>query len=382
MKVLLFYHSIVSCWNHGNAHFLRGIARELVRLGHDVTVYEPDDGWSRTNALADAGEEGLADIAVLVPGAKVRTYRHCEADIDGATEGADLVIVHEWNTLELIQALGTRRIAGAPYALLFHDTHHRAVTAPAEMAAYDLEGYDGVLAFGEALREVYLARGWARRVFVWHEAADTALFRPIEADKNLDLVWIGNWGDGERTAELETYLINPVSRLGLRVKVHGVRYPAEARDLLAQRDIEFAGWLPNHLAPLAFAKARMTVHVPRRPYTQALPGIPTIRVFEALACGIPLVCAPWSDTEGLFPHDAYLRADSEDAMTAAIAAVLRDRDLSRHLIESGLRAIREHHTCAHRVHELFAILAVLGLTKNVGRTAPRAVREQDRVAQI
>ena len=46
----------------------------------------------------------------------------------------------------------------------------------------------------------------------------------------------------------------------------------------------------------------MTVHVPRRPYVDALPGIPTIRVFEALACGIPLVSAPWRDEEGLFRH--------------------------------------------------------------------------------
>ena len=52
---------------------------------------------------------------------------------------------------------------------------------------------------------------------------------------------------------------------------------------------------------------RVTVHVPRRPYAQALPGIPTIRVFEALACGIPLVSAPWDDVEGLFrPGEDFL----------------------------------------------------------------------------
>lgn len=49
-----------------------------------------------------------------------------------------------------------------------------------------------------------------------------------------------------------------------------------------------------------FAQFKVTIHVPRRPYTQALPGIPTIRLFEALACGIPLIGAPWDDVEGLF----------------------------------------------------------------------------------
>ena len=53
----------------------------------------------------------------------------------------------------------------------------------------------------------------------------------------------------------------------------------------------------------------MTVHVPRRPYARMLPGIPTIRMFEALACGVPLVSAPWDDREHLFtPGEDYLVA--------------------------------------------------------------------------
>ena len=71
--------------------------------------------------------------------------------------------------------------------------------------------------------------------------------------------------------------------------MHGVRYPPEGRAALAAAGIDYAGYLPNFRVPQAFAAARMTVHVPRRPYATALPGIPTIRVFEALACGIPLV---------------------------------------------------------------------------------------------
>ncbi|MFX9521798.1 glycosyltransferase, partial [Acinetobacter baumannii] len=64
--------------------------------------------------------------------------------------------------------------------------------------------------------------------------------------------------------------------------------------------VAYKGWLPNARAPEIFARHRVTVHVPRRFYVDMLPGIPTIRVFEALACGIPLVSAPWSDAEGLF----------------------------------------------------------------------------------
>ena len=55
MNVVYFTHSLASCWNHGNAHFLRGIVAELLDRGHDVVVYEPADGWSREQLLADAG---------------------------------------------------------------------------------------------------------------------------------------------------------------------------------------------------------------------------------------------------------------------------------------------------------------------------------------
>ena len=59
MRFVLFTHSLVSDWNHGNAHFLRGIVRELTARGHEVRVLEPRNGWSRENLLADQGSAAL-----------------------------------------------------------------------------------------------------------------------------------------------------------------------------------------------------------------------------------------------------------------------------------------------------------------------------------
>ncbi|TIU62962.1 MAG: glycosyltransferase, partial [Mesorhizobium sp.] len=55
MRFLFYTHSAVSDWNHGNAHFQRGIMRELVARGHEVIALEPADGWSRSNLLAEQG---------------------------------------------------------------------------------------------------------------------------------------------------------------------------------------------------------------------------------------------------------------------------------------------------------------------------------------
>jgi spore maturation protein CgeB len=300
----------------------------------------------------------LEEAARLVPGLDSRTYEFDDFDPMEALDQADVVIVHEWTKPGLVAKIGSLRARGGRFRLLFHDTHHRAATAPDEMSALELDGYDGVLAFGEILREIYLKRGWAHQVHTWHEAADTALFRPLDALKETDVVWIGNWGDGERSAELEEFLIGPMARLGAIARIHGVRYPAEAKARLREAGIDYRGWLPNHRAPAAFARARLTLHVPRRPYVRALPGIPTIRMFEALACRIPLLSAPWDDVERLFPEDSYVRVASGAEMQNAMRRLLDDKDLARSFADRGLRAILDRHTCAHRVRELLNIVAM------------------------
>ncbi|MDQ2669894.1 MAG: glycosyltransferase, partial [Gemmatimonadota bacterium] len=142
----------------------------------------------------------------------------------------------------------------------------------------------------------------------------------------------------------------------LRARIHGVRYPEDARALLAEAGIEYAGWLPNYRAPEVFARYAATVHVPRRPYVERLPGIPTIRVFEALACGIPLVSAPWDDAEGLFtPGADFLVARSGGEMREQLRALLDDPAMARRTADHGRRTILARHTCAHRVDELLAI---------------------------
>jgi spore maturation protein CgeB len=362
LRIVIFCHSLLSDWNHGNAHFLRGVVSELLGRGHAVDVHEPRDAWSVANLIAERGDDALDAVRRAYPALASHRYDLSTLDLDAALDGADLVLVHEWNDHDLVRRIGAHRAAGGRYRLLFHDTHHRSATRPEEMEAYDLRHYDGVLAFGEVIRELYVREGWARRAWTWHEAADVRVFRPLAGrPREGDLVWIGNWGDDERTAELSEFLVEPVRALGLRARVHGVRYPDDAQRTLAAAGIDYAGWLPNYEAPEVFARFAVTVHVPRRPYVQALPGIPTIRVFEALACGIPLVSAPWDDAEGLFsPGDDFLVARDGAEMQRHLAALLNDPDAARAMAERGRRTIRSRHSCAHRVDELMTIYDEIG----------------------
>lgn len=362
MKIVYFTHSLISCWNHGNAHFLRGVVRALIEAGHDVAVFEPGVSWSRGNLLAEH-PDAIADFVAGFPAlaARLDILADDEAALDAALQGADLVLVHEWNEPAFVTAIGRRRAVGGAFLLLFHDTHHRMVSEPDAMARYDLSAYDGVLAFGEALSVAYRQLGWGKRVFTWHEAADVALFRPPAAEgQRAGAVWIGNWGDGERSAELHDYMLTPVAANDVVLDIFGVRYPAEVTAELRSRGVRYHGWLANALAPDIFAAHLFTLHVPRRFYVTHLPGIPTIRVFEALACGIPLLCAPWPDQEGLFsPGLDYLQARNPAEMTALMRDLLHDAALRADLAAHGLATVLARHTCAHRAQELLAIAASL-----------------------
>ena len=358
----IFAHSWISDWNHGNAHFLRGLASELIAQGHEVLCYEERDGWSMRN-LAEEGPDivaaALTDFRRAFPMLDVRFHTR-GADLKEflARElgGADVVLVHEWNAPEVVSAiLGLKRELG--FRALFHDTHHRAYTNPREVLRFPLAEFDGVLAFGEAIRKIYCDVFGVKRAWTFHEAADIAHFFPREAPKDTDVVWIGNWGDEERTKELVEFLMSPAAGLrDLKFAVHGVRYPHSARARLAECGIEFRGYLPNLRAPKMYARSRISLHVPRRFYANGLSGIPTIRVFEALAAGSPLVCAPWNDTENLFrPGEDYICVPDKAAMISELRFLLRDDAARAQLAANGLETIRAHHTCAHRAAQLAEI---------------------------
>lgn len=366
LRIRIFAHSWISDWNHGNAHFLRGLAYELMQMGHDVRCYEEMNCWSVTNLLQEG--MGLAETSVFsfwkaFPALDVRFYSRLSFTQFAEEElrNADIVIVHEWNHPEVVEAiLSLKKKLG--FRTLLHDTHHRAYTNPKEISLFRLHLFDGVLAFGDALRHIYQHVFGVPRVWTFHEAADTKHFIRIKAEPDTDIIWVGNWGDEERTRALQEYLVMPASAMtGRRIAVHGVRYPTEAKKQLAEAGIEYRGYLPNLETPAAYARSRVALHVPRKFYSNGLSGIPTIRVFEALACGIPLVCSPWADVEQLFrPRQDYLCVQNGKAMCSEILHLLRDEAACEQIVANGLETIAARHTCLHRAIQLVDICEELG----------------------
>src|SRR4051812_40831367 len=110
MRFVAFTHSLISDWNHGNAHFLRGIAAEFLARGWDVTVLEPEDGWSRMNLLQQHGDAALSRFHTAFPELSSELYNLRAPGFPGmlseVLDSADIVLVHEWNDPALVAMIG------------------------------------------------------------------------------------------------------------------------------------------------------------------------------------------------------------------------------------------------------------------------------------
>ena len=310
---------------HGNGRFLRGVCSELLMRGHEVALHRS------------------ADVAF---------------DLEQALAGVDLVVTHDCTAPKLVSAIRLHHASNDDYTLLFYDTHRRAATSSPESRRFNLAGFDGVLAAGEVVRQAYLERGWTGRAWTWHEAADIHAFAPHPgAVRNGDLAWAGNAFDVAGD-QLATLLLAPTHRLGLTGVVHGRGYTWRARRAIQRSGLRYGGPLAAHLVPAVWARHSFTVELPGA--GQALPGIPSIRVFEALACGIPLICAPWDDAEELFtPGRDYLIARDQREMEGAMRSLRGDRALASELSKQGRATVLARHTCGHRVDELLTIVMAL-----------------------
>ena len=197
MRLVYFTHSLKSCWNHGNAHFLRGVLRALARTGHERGGLRAGGRLEPGEPAGRPGRGRARPIRRRLSGAAFRRLPRRAGHGRGARRRGPGGRPRNGPTRPWSPRIGRRRRRGRAFRLLFHDTHHRAVSAPDTMRGLDLDGYDGVLAFGEALAEVWRGWGWGDRR--WRSGTrppDTTPLRPARP----------GGGDGARGRRLDRQL--------------------------------------------------------------------------------------------------------------------------------------------------------------------------------
>ncbi len=355
MKIVVFGLTVSSSWGNGHATLWRGLCRALARRGHRVVFYERDVPFYAANRDLHAVPGG----ELVLYGDWAETCRRAAADVSDA----DLAIVTSYCPDGLA---ATDLVLGAPgrAARVFYDLDTPVTLsriARGEGTGYigpaGLGGFDLVLSYtGGAALDALRTRLGARRVAPLYGHVDPELHRPAPAADRFraDLSYLGTYA-ADRQAALETLFVEPArQRPGMRFLIGGAQYPA---DFPWTPNIFFVRHLPPPEHPAFFSSGRLTLNVTREAMA-AMGWCPSGRLFEAAACGVPILSDTWEGLDAFFePGREILTATGADEALAALDAA--DAELARIARAARERVLAEH-TSARRVLDLEAALEGIG----------------------
>ncbi len=351
MRLVIFGLTVSSSWGNGHATLWRGLARALARRGHQLVFFERDVPWYADNR----------DLHEL-PGGELVLYRDWQEVLPRARRallGADAAMVTSYcpdgvPATELLQS-GTEALR------VFYDMdtpvtleNLRAGRPVPYLGPRGLRDFELVLSYtGGASLDELRSRLGAPHVATLYGHVDPQVHRrvPPQPQYRSTLSYLGTYA-ADRQAALQALFIEPArQRPELTFLIGGAQYPA---DFPWTANIRFVRHMPPPEHPAFFSSSRLTLSVTRQ--AMAENGYcPSGRLFEAAACGTPVLSDAWPGLEEFFePGQEILVARSAEESLAAL-------DLSDAELERIARAARERvlagHTSDHRAAQLERLLA-------------------------
>jgi spore maturation protein CgeB len=351
MKLVIFGLTVSSSWGNGHATLWRGLLHALARRGHETVFFEHDvpyyaahrdlyelprgelvlySNWNDISVRARQEMQG-ADTAMVTS--------YCPDGI-AATEmimgsaGSAVKVFYDMDTPMTLQALREGR--PVPY-----------------IGRRGLQDFDLVLSYsgGHSLEELRSVLG-ARRVATLYGHVDPQLHRPVAPVQayRCALSYLGTYA-ADRQPVLEALFIEPARRLPAQsFLIGGAQYPAE---FPWTANIRFVRHMPPPEHPAFFCSSRLTLSVTRR--AMAENGYcPSGRLFEAAACGVPLVSDWWPGIESFLQpgHEVIIARRAEEVMAAI---EMPDCELSRIAADARERVLSDH-TSERRAEQLERML--------------------------
>lgn len=340
MKLVVLGLSLGSSWGNGHATTYRALLRAFAALGHEILFLERDVPWYsgahrdliapefcrleyyRTLADLDRWREAIAGADAVMVGSYVPDGTEVGALVQGTARG--VTAFYDIDTPVTLAALGRGDCAYLTPALI--------------------PGYDLYLSFtgGPTLDRLEQDHGSpAARAF--YCSVDTDAYRPLDVPKRWDLSYLGTYSP-DRQPTLDTLLLEPARRCpDKRFAVAGPRYPD---DIDWPANVDRIEHLPPGEHPGFYSASRMTLNVTRADMIVA-GWSPSVRLFEAAACGTPILSDRWSGIESLFvPGEEIQLADTTKD---AIAALARD---AAAIGSAARQRLFEAHDARHRAAEL------------------------------
>jgi len=335
--------SLSSSWGNGHATTYRALLRAFAARGHHILFLERDVPWYAAHRDLPEPDfcrlefyEDLADLAAW----------------EEAIAGADAVIIGSYVPEGVAVGALVQRVARGVTAFYDIDT---PVTL-AKLARGDEEylspalipGYDLYLSFtGGPTLDLLMQRYGSPAARALYCSVDPEAYRPLPVPSRWDLSYLGTYSP-DRQPTLERLLLEPARRAPeLRFVVAGPQYPAEI-DWPA--NVERLDHVPPAEHPAFYAASRYTLNVTRADMISAGYS-PSVRLFEAAACGTPIISDRWAGIDTLFePGAEIVLADAPEE----VLRILRDRPEAARLAqaEGARRRILSGHSAAHRAAEL------------------------------
>jgi spore maturation protein CgeB len=350
MRFVVFGLTITSSWGNGHATLWRALCRALVRRGHSIVFFERDVPYY-------AAARDLHDMLGVQP-VLYADWPSIRSRAAEAVAGADIAMVTSYCP-DGVAASELVLCSSVP-ARVFYDldtpvTLDRLAAGerPDYLPPDGLSGFDLVLSYtgGEALGRLRSQLG-ARRVAALYGSVDPNAHRPVRPVEGYraDLSYLGTYA-ADRQQALEQFFVEPARRLPQhRFVIGGALYPP---DFPWAANIFFVRHMPPPEHPAFFSSSRLTLNITRRAMA-AMGWCPSGRLFEAAACGAPILTDWWEGLDAFYApgREVFVARSTEDSMAALS---LTDAELRRAAEQARQRTLQEH-TADRRVLELEAAL--------------------------
>ncbi|HEY0147918.1 MAG TPA: glycosyltransferase [Allosphingosinicella sp.] len=360
MKLVVLGLSLSSSWGNGHATTFRALLKAYAARGHDILFLERDVPWYAS--ARDHEHPGYCRLEYYADLPGLERWR-------GEIERADAVIVGSYVPQGV--AVGQFVQSHARGVTAFYDIDTPVTLAKLERCDHEylspdiIPGYDVYLSFtgGPTLRhlEDHFGSPAARALYC---SVDPDAYPPLDVPKKWDLSYLGTYSP-DRQPTLERLLLEPARALpDRRFVVAGPQYPA---DIDWPQNVERIEHLPPADHPAFYSASRFTVNVTRADMIAA-GWSPSVRLFEAAACAVPVISDRWEGLDSLFtPGREIIFADTSEE----VIRLLRETDASTaaEMGEAARARVLNGHSAADRARELETAL-------NEAATAPQPVLEE------
>lgn len=365
LDIVILGLSLSSSWGNGHATTYRSLIRGLKQAGHSVLFIERDVPWYAANR--DLSTPDFCELAYYAD------IKSMIAQHEARLRGADAVIIGSYVPagISLIDAVA----ALSPQRLCFYDIDTPVTLARLEAGEADYVTkqqfplFDAYFSFsGGRVLEILNRRFGTPNPQALHCSVDPEYYHRTEEPVHWDLGYLGTYSP-DRQPTLERLLIEPARRLPhLRFVVAGPQYP-ETIDWPA--NVERIEHLPPSRHASFYSRQRFTLNVTRADMSAA-GWSPSVRIFEAAACGVPIISDWWLGLEELLPDgEALLIARSSDDVVGALTTL--DTETREAIGAAGRDLVLKEHTGEARAREL---------TRKLAQIAPRSLRDPTHQPQL